>query len=300
MLLVTLVMFSSSTVLWALNVSWTLLRIKGTLVHGWNMTWEDRSGLVAETKLTPLGTPMEALFMLNMLIGDAVVVSRAKAVWNNSWKIIAVPCLFLVTALAFSILGVVCLEIEGFGNTTADVVGSYACRRAEPIAWALSIITNVISTSLIAFRAWNHRKVINHAYPRRRTASPVEKALMLVVESGFVYILLLISQLAVFWEGVAAGNAASYAFAVIAPLGDQITVRFSPKCSLVPWVINPIVFFSRVFTQHLSSFSYLFRSLTGMGHILTCTTLAPRLSVVRQERPYDSQIQLKVLYAPIH
>ena len=66
MLLVTLVMFSSSTVLWALNVSWTLLRIKWTLVHGWDMTWEDRADLVAETKLTPLGTPMEALFMLNV------------------------------------------------------------------------------------------------------------------------------------------------------------------------------------------------------------------------------------------
>lgn len=54
----------------------------------------------------------------------------------------------------FAIIDVHCLATQSFAVKSAIPDGSLTCRWAEPIAWAISILTNVISTGFIAVKAW--------------------------------------------------------------------------------------------------------------------------------------------------
>ncbi|KAH8822883.1 hypothetical protein DL96DRAFT_1819573 [Flagelloscypha sp. PMI_526] len=171
----------------------------------------------------PLGIPMEALFLLNMLVGDVVVVIRAKIIWGTGWRIVAIPLIFLFATLGFSMTSIACLTASIYTQKRTSVpTGSYVCRWAEPIAWALSLLTNVVSTSLIAYRAWAHRKDLAHLHGMESRQSGVERVLRLLVDSGFIYFLFLLTQVVLFIES---GNelALGWAFAILAPLGDQIS-----------------------------------------------------------------------------
>ncbi|KAH8822887.1 hypothetical protein DL96DRAFT_1714343 [Flagelloscypha sp. PMI_526] len=225
MLAVTLYLFTTSTALLALNATWCFIKIKYNMINNLEMDWDDRrraSNLV----LAPLGIPMEALFLFNMLIGDMAVVFRAKILWGTGWKVVIVPLVFLVAAFAFSITSVTCLSLSTFTNLSSIAEGSFVCERAEPITWALSLLTNFISTLLVAYRAWAVRKTIVEARGPTRHRSGVERILLLIVESGFIYFLFLLTQLALFWDAEVE-SAASWAFAVLAPFGDQISGIYS-------------------------------------------------------------------------
>ncbi|KAH8822885.1 hypothetical protein DL96DRAFT_1714341 [Flagelloscypha sp. PMI_526] len=243
MLVVTLYLFTASTALLVLNATWCFIKIKYILTTNLEMDWHERRR-TSDHVLAPLGIPMEALFLFNvrrqlyytrrsyqalylkMLIGDMAVVFRAKILWGTGWKIVFLPVVFLVAATAFSITSVTCLSLSTFSGISSVATGSYVCKRAEPIAWALSLLTNLLSTLLVAYRAWAHRKVVFEAHGSTRRRSGVERILTLIVESGFIYLLFLLTQLALFWDA-AVDSPARWAFAVLAPFGDQISGIYS-------------------------------------------------------------------------
>ncbi|KAH8822886.1 hypothetical protein DL96DRAFT_1619651 [Flagelloscypha sp. PMI_526] len=168
---------------------------------------------------------MEALFLFNMLIGDTVVVVRAKTIMGTGWRTVIIPLVFLAAALAFSVTSVACLNLST--TTTSSVPGgTFVCERAELLTWGLSLLTNLVSTLLVAHRAWAHRKLISEAHGPSYRRSGVERILALIVESGFIYFLFLLTQLALFFD--AGGNSpAGWVFAALAPVGDQISGIYS-------------------------------------------------------------------------
>ncbi|KAH8834704.1 hypothetical protein DL96DRAFT_1571435 [Flagelloscypha sp. PMI_526] len=221
MLAATVLLFTSSTVLWALDVYVMITRYKIRLIDnpGWGL--EDRYALSQDT-VYPIGVPMEALFMLNMLIGDGVVLWRASVLWPRKRLVLLVPSVFLTGSFVFAVVDIVCLMNEGYGTKSAIPEGSRACTWAEPIAWAMSLCTNLISTSLIAWKAWKHRQFIKKNFALRPKRTQTEKVLMLLVESGFLYCAFWILQVIDFID-ISRDDRTFFLYGVVSTMGDQIS-----------------------------------------------------------------------------
>ncbi|KAM5545796.1 hypothetical protein V8D89_000834 [Ganoderma adspersum] len=102
----------------------------------------------------------------NITTGDAIVWWRAHAIWQGN-MVVACAGLLLLTAT--------------LGNWAAN------------LSTILTLATNVIATSLIAYKAWEHRESVKACFGPQRLHSRVLKALALVVESGLIYSALLAS-----------------------------------------------------------------------------------------------------------
>jgi hypothetical protein len=185
MLCVTLVLFAISTGLWSLDV---VQLIQGYKVMLYQNNANDLSqGVDKRYELLAEKSPfMEGFFLLTMIIGDSVVIWRAWVI-SGGHKITLLPIAFILTSIAFGMLDIFCItEADGVQMTSVPA-GSRLCTWSEPIAWAISLCTNILSTSIIAFKVWSHRKFIKETLGEYRLHSRAERLMMLLVESGFVY-----------------------------------------------------------------------------------------------------------------
>jgi len=230
MLLVVLYLYASSLALWAISVArWFLIayaylppnasdleRITAPLL--------DRHDTAAAAIVT-LGTPAEALFMFNMIIGDSVVIWRVWALYRRSLWVVAIPSVMLLLSLIFNIIDLVCLTGSGFSSTSTVAGGGPVCANAELISWALSLGTNAACTTAIWLKAWNHRRtmrVLNAAPSLSSSRMSVDRVLSLLVESGCIYCLFWLTQIILFLP-ISRFNASVYVFDIFGAMGDQIS-----------------------------------------------------------------------------
>ncbi|KAJ3859553.1 hypothetical protein EV359DRAFT_68062 [Lentinula novae-zelandiae] len=102
------------------------------------------------------------IFSLEFILGDAIVVWRAAALWAFDWKIM------------FSMIIV--------------LLGDFV--------FLLSFGTNAIATFFIALKAWQHREAfivlpdsLSSSGSWKKSRSPAQKIMILFLESGFLYML---------------------------------------------------------------------------------------------------------------
>ncbi|KAJ6481058.1 hypothetical protein C8R45DRAFT_780492, partial [Mycena sanguinolenta] len=176
----------------------------------------------ANAEISVLGTPMEALFMFNMVVGDSVVIWRAWVLYPRARWVIALPCLMLLMSLIFSIITVFCLTGAGFSNQTALAAGGGVCDHAELISWAFSFVTNATCTILIAHKAWLHRKLTKSLGSIASARMSTNRILSVLVESGFIYCLFWLTQYILFVD-VSRNSPIIYLYELCAGMGDQIS-----------------------------------------------------------------------------
>ncbi|KAF9050724.1 hypothetical protein BDZ89DRAFT_1006028 [Hymenopellis radicata] len=220
---VTCVLFASSTTLWVLNFTVYFTRVKEILNEHADLGLLERI-YASNAGTERYGLPMETLFLFNMIIGDGVVIWRAWVLWQGSrmQKLVVLPMIMLLTSFVFSAIALSCLAANSFGGTSTIPGGSRTCQWGEPIAWAISLLTNVTSTSLIAIRAWQHRQFLKSSLGRLHRKSISEKVLVLLVESGFIYCFFWLSQLILFFD-IQPGARVIYLYYVLSTMGDQIS-----------------------------------------------------------------------------
>ncbi|KAH8823215.1 hypothetical protein DL96DRAFT_266409 [Flagelloscypha sp. PMI_526] len=236
-LAVTLALFASSTVLLASKLAGGILLLKYIVLENSKLGWGGGLAAVASA-LEPLSIPMEALFLFNILMGDAVVVIRAKVIWETSGsrRFVFVPLVFLIAAFAFAVTTITCMSLtpNDLNASSQLASGPWVCRRAEPIAWTFSLLTNLTSTLLIARVAWVHRKEILVLRGPDRRKTTTEHILNLLVESGLAYFLFLLTQVVLFIDtGTSVtglpqvSSSAQWAYVILNPLGDQMSGIYS-------------------------------------------------------------------------
>ncbi|KAM5536531.1 hypothetical protein V8D89_009808 [Ganoderma adspersum] len=122
---------------------------------------------------------------INWIIGDAIVWWRACVIWRNKAVYWVGPVLVTCTlGLPQSSL-LVCPLTTGLA--LLEVYNPYL-----DVFAILSLTTNVSATSLIAYKAWEHRRFVKKYFSEAGTKSQVLKTLALLVESGSVYCALMI------------------------------------------------------------------------------------------------------------
>ncbi|KAJ7698046.1 hypothetical protein B0H17DRAFT_906689, partial [Mycena rosella] len=177
-----------------------------------------------------LGTPMESLFMFNMIVGDSVVIWRAWVLYPRAPWVVAVPCLMLVMSFIFTVIDVLCLTSDGSTSQTAIAAGGPVCEKAELISWAFSFITNATCTIIITFKAWyvnflrsQHRKATKELETAISSGKTVaNRILSLLVESGFIYCLFWLTQLILFFD-ISRATPIFFVYELFSGMGDQIS-----------------------------------------------------------------------------
>ncbi|KAI0690131.1 hypothetical protein C8T65DRAFT_745924 [Cerioporus squamosus] len=128
---------------------------------------------------------------VNVVIGDSVVWWRAWVLWPGSWAIRSV-CIIMM--LLTSIMGI--MDTHDACDTSAAryyyhetlTFGTLFSNDLWGVVTALSsLLTNIIATTFIAYRAWEHRRTIMSYLRRSSRRTQVERTLALLVESGLLY-----------------------------------------------------------------------------------------------------------------
>ncbi|KAJ7641821.1 hypothetical protein FB45DRAFT_826089 [Roridomyces roridus] len=221
MLLVVIYLYVSSASLWALNLTWAFRANHSLLMAYPNLSLQDRIGQ-ANLDLSSLATPMEALFLFNMVIGDTVVIWRAWVLYQRTPSVVAIPCILLLTSVA--LIDIICLTGAGGFDQTSISNGGAVCTHTELVSWAFSLGTNASCTLLIGLEAWQHRRTMKSLNiiedGRQMSAS---KILSLLVESGFIYCIFWLTQLIIFFPLPLDKPAVFIVYEILSGMGDQIS-----------------------------------------------------------------------------
>ncbi|KAM5538776.1 hypothetical protein V8D89_007498 [Ganoderma adspersum] len=124
----------------------------------------------------------------NFLIGDAVVWWRASAIWHHR-AVYCIGPLFLMLSFVFCIVGV--YVSSRATHETTELVEFISENAYAYTAVFMSLATNVLATALIAYKAWEHRRLVKKHFAASGTKSQVLQALALLVESGSMYCVLM-------------------------------------------------------------------------------------------------------------
>ncbi|KAG2121858.1 hypothetical protein DEU56DRAFT_833371 [Suillus clintonianus] len=131
------------------------------------------------------------LYMLQTLVGDGVVIYRCYVVWQ-SWYIITIPCILWCSVAAtgagciYSISQATVNKEDIFAPGTGPWITSFL---------AATLFTNLLSTSLLAYRIWSiGRRVSNVAL----ATSLIWPILRVILDAGVLYSLSLLAALICF------------------------------------------------------------------------------------------------------
>ncbi|KAF9255688.1 hypothetical protein L218DRAFT_1008269 [Marasmius fiardii PR-910] len=196
LLIVTVFMFLLSTCSLALDLKFYLLSFSlysPSQIHANNLL----------QPLTKISVALKLFEQTNYVISDGIVVWRAWVLYPNN--------------LLVKLLLVICM-LASVGGTYTDVITS-AMRRFHnlyDLGSSLNIleltvpllVTNIVSTSLIAFKAWTHRHALKqHLASSGSPFTQVQKVMILLVESGSIYCIIWIIYMATTLNGNAFSEA---------------------------------------------------------------------------------------------
>ncbi|KAF8551210.1 hypothetical protein OG21DRAFT_1513063 [Imleria badia] len=130
------------------------------------------------------------IYMLQTLLGDGVVIYRCYAVWQSWW--ITIVSIVLWTSVA--VTGVGCVYFDS--KATVDRENIFAPSTGPWITafLAATLFTNIISTSLLAFRIWKVGKRVRMS----SHASVLWPVLRVVLDAGVLYSVSLLAALLCF------------------------------------------------------------------------------------------------------
>ncbi|KAF7330962.1 hypothetical protein MVEN_02436100 [Mycena venus] len=173
-----------------------------------------------------------AFYMFNMIIGDGVVIWRTWAVYQRRIAAILIPSILLLASFVFAIIGITCSSYTGSGVLPG---AERICPSASLIVWSFCVGANTTCTVLIGFKAWQHHKMmkgLNIIWKSTRMST--EKILLLLVESGFIYLLLWLCQVLAYIN-LDRTSPWWWVFSVSGPMGAQIAGMYP---TLIIVIIN--------------------------------------------------------------
>ncbi|ETW83624.1 hypothetical protein HETIRDRAFT_241657, partial [Heterobasidion irregulare TC 32-1] len=116
-------------------------------------------------------------------LSDAIVVWRAWALWSGN-RIITIGLICLLAVTASTLLSIFFTDVI-HGSRVGGIV--------QRTSWLTAFMTNVVVTSLVAYKAWKHRQFIKSQFGSGSKRTNTEKILILLIESGVLYCLVWVS-----------------------------------------------------------------------------------------------------------
>ncbi|KAJ7625663.1 hypothetical protein FB45DRAFT_1060327 [Roridomyces roridus] len=149
--------------------------------------------LEALEDFTAIGNPINfvksATVNFQTTIADGMLVYRCWVIYSRSWLTISLPLLLVLANVA--IVGVL-LYLEFTLRTTHALVNVKQLKPFGAAFWAITIVINVLTTTLIVVRIWRiHRNTKDFRYqgthPTPRRLNTLQHVIRIIVESGLLY-----------------------------------------------------------------------------------------------------------------
>lgn len=138
----------------------------------------------------PANVAKVCIHTINSILGDSIVVWRCYHVWGRDWIVCILPILLII---ASAVCGFGQTVIFAQAKTTHSAFGPNL-QRWNGSLFSLSLVTNVVATSLIAFRIWHLGRQLTFPSSFRYL-----RVLTLVVESGAIYSSALIIEITLYF-----------------------------------------------------------------------------------------------------
>jgi len=142
-------------------------------------------------------TMINAILLINYIITDGVVVWRAWVLCaDQSTAILMVPVVTLIINFLFyaTTVGVRAALFIVPGGLKAHRILARIIDVAQVGNLGLSLLTNVLATSIIALKAWKYRQSLSRVFGHK--TSQASRILALLIESGMLYIVIGVLNLA--------------------------------------------------------------------------------------------------------
>ncbi|KAM5536545.1 hypothetical protein V8D89_009822 [Ganoderma adspersum] len=256
-LLSTIILYASTTVYMAgLVWNWrSVTRIVAEINEGIVSDGYDGRAtlLVLEKDVLKQSWMVTIALGINIILGDAVVWWRACVIWQNRGVYYTGPILLTLT-LVFGIIGA---RKSDIGPLTSIYL-MYGGSGYTDVAAALSLITNLAATSLIAFKACLHRRRLKEYLDTSGSTTRVLKVLALFIESGSVYCAILLVVLVYQFNYESSGTLVYAGFyftygclvPIVAIYPTVIIVLTAVNCSPLDWGLSPLDEFAEAPSRH--------------------------------------------------
>ncbi|KAF9061813.1 hypothetical protein BDP27DRAFT_1428576 [Rhodocollybia butyracea] len=140
----------------------------------------------------PANVAKVTLHTVNSVFGDSIMVWRCYNVWGQKWLPSILPILLIIAS-----------AVCGFGQAVifAQAKSTHSAFSSQLEIWngslfSLSLTTNVVVTSLIAFRIWWLSREVS---PLHESSFKYRRVLTLVIESGAVYSSALVIEITLYF-----------------------------------------------------------------------------------------------------
>ncbi|OJT13692.1 hypothetical protein TRAPUB_9791 [Trametes pubescens] len=144
---------------------------------------------------TPPNVAKVTIHSVNSILGDSIVVWRCWHVWGGNWRVCVVPILLIIASA-------VCGFSQAIIFAEAKTVHSAFANELERwngSLFSLSLVTNVVVTTLIAARIWFTTRETKEF--GLQSSFRYTKVLVLIVESAMIYSFALIVEITLYFIG---------------------------------------------------------------------------------------------------
>ncbi|KAI0808388.1 hypothetical protein C8Q74DRAFT_1233273 [Fomes fomentarius] len=193
LLCATTILYLSNVVFWAAAIKRNLTYAGEASAAALALSRCDAHALFNPIRTAEVGDRMScvqtASLTISIVVGDAVVWWRAVVLWNGRSKS------FVLSLCTVLLLGT-------FAISTADTCGAcnFELDRSDPgfgqlftgtrvgaAAAILSLVSNLVATSLTGYKAWAHGRMLRKYFAGGTAMTNVERILILLTESGLTY-----------------------------------------------------------------------------------------------------------------
>ncbi|EKM60791.1 uncharacterized protein PHACADRAFT_168109 [Phanerochaete carnosa HHB-10118-sp] len=127
-----------------------------------------------------------SLLIVNFVLSDSIVLWRAWVLWHKRRLFVVISAILVLSTLILSSLGV--------RDTCLPQTSKQAAQDFNDLhglsAMVLSLLTNAWATSLITYKAWEHRQSVRRMFRGGNIGVRSAKILVLFVDSGLLYCML--------------------------------------------------------------------------------------------------------------
>lgn len=230
-------MFSMSTTVMALNIATVIQEVRHWFILNPGLSLVDRER-AASNYAARFDWVQDTLFSVEFSIGDSIVLWRAWTLSQASGNTIYIVYLGILLILASFTTSFVFLgcAVQHHSEFSAEMPA--LCLNVNLASYVLSMAANGLATCLIAWKTWQHRRLIKASFGDTARRTRVEKVLVLLVESGAIYFALWVAQIFDFLPITSSSTVAGTASIVLSSVGNQLV-------GLYPTIIIVLVHYQR-------------------------------------------------------
>ncbi|KAI0254124.1 hypothetical protein BJV78DRAFT_1280511 [Lactifluus subvellereus] len=210
-------------------------------------------------------TVCNTVLIINYIITDGVVVWRTWVLCaDQSTAVLMIPVVTLIINFLFyaTALGVKAAFFIAPGGLKAYRILVPIVNVAQAGNLGLSLLTNVLATSIIAFKAWKHRKSLSEVFGHK--TSQASRILSLLVESGMLYIVIGVFSLVSDFIYLPRGWLAAHVFQPVAvqlagmyPIAVLLLVRHQAANNTSSHTFSYVVNISREQRSHVEPMTFV-------------------------------------------